>query len=110
MSLCQILYVHAHYFNKAHFASCDCSIKRIVDDLGSVVKLMFLHKGIRDAGLDNSEVTAGPPPSPHLPCYRPQMDSMSPQQSVALWNMLQLLITQDKQHSSVKFSTNGIID
>lgn len=58
-----MLYVHAHYFNKAHFASCDCSIKRIVDDLGSVVKLMFLHKGIRDAGLDNSEVTAGPPPS-----------------------------------------------
>lgn len=61
VSLCQMLYVHAHYLNKAHFASCDCSIKRIVDDLGSVVKLMLLHKGIRDAGLDNSEVTAGPP-------------------------------------------------
>lgn len=35
---CQMLHVHAHYFNKTHFAFCDCFIKRIADDLGLFVK------------------------------------------------------------------------
>lgn len=35
---CQMLHVHAHYFNKTYFAFCDCFIKRIADDLGLFVK------------------------------------------------------------------------
>lgn len=101
VSLCQMLYVHAHYFNKAHFASCDCCVKRIVDDLGSVVKLMLcVQKNNRCC----YGYVWGYRGTPRLSCYQ-ALD-----ESAALWNMLELVITQDKQESSVKFSTNGIID